>query len=92
MRDLTEDEIAEYFEFADKDVHPADFNYQQATLIGNAVVESRFFQAIAPRVVLALQNGYTSKDLVLSLWVTAFLMGRECESRLLTLALKGKNR
>lgn len=96
MRDLTQEEIRDYLRFAitdDKRSHP-EFNQQQAQLIGTAFVEIGLMRdaalICAKRIVSLPLEELRSEDLMLSLLVWAFQMGRECESRLLTNALKAR--
>jgi hypothetical protein len=92
MRDLTEDEIEEYFRYASADTLARDFHVQQVQLIGAAVIESGLFNAIAPKVLTGMADGRSTEEIILALWVSAFQMGRECESRLITLALQDARR
>lgn len=89
MRDLTADEIREYLEFAHGDLKAEDFHREQHRLIGDMILEAGLVDAVCKKLMAALKQGLPPEDLFLSLWVSAFQMGRECESRLLTLALKG---
>lgn len=90
MRDLTREEITEYLEYARQT--DSDFHREQAQLIGDTVTAVRLLDLMEPHFVEALEAGFRAKDIILSIWVWAFQMGRECESRLLTLALKGHKR
>ena len=92
MRDLTSDEIREYLQFAHSDLSAADFHQDQAQLIGNALVEEGFIKAIQTKLGKGLKAGMSINDAFLSLWVMAFQMERECESRLITIALKHGHR
>lgn len=88
MRDLTADEIREYFEFAQSDRSAGDFHQEQAQLLGEALARSTFMPQVGKKIQSGLAAGFGPEDLFLSLWVMAFQMGRECESRLFTRALK----
>jgi hypothetical protein len=92
MRDLTRDEIEEYLRFAEADREAGDFHQDQAELIGEAVVESGLLDQLGRKIRAVRAAGLSNKSLWLSVWVAAFQMGRECECRLITLALKGANR
>jgi hypothetical protein len=98
MRDLTREEIEEYLHFASTDREAANFQnrHAQGKLIGDAVARSGVLEAMGRNMVrhaggpAELCSEEVIYSMILSLWVSAFQMGRECESRLLTLALKGK--
>lgn len=88
MRDLTEGEIREYLDWAKRDLGASDFNMAQASLIGTVVREIKLMDSIASKLGKGLAAGIRPEDAFLSLWISAFQMGRECESRLLTRALQ----
>jgi hypothetical protein len=90
MRDLTRDEIEEYLGCARSDTGAGDFHQDQGRLIGEVVLESGMFETVGQKIRIAQAAGLSNRDLWLSIWVSAFQMGHECESRLITLALKGK--
>jgi len=92
MRDLTREEIEEYFRFAIDDERAADFHQDQAALVGEALLDCGYFDVVTGKMLQAKRAGLGPTEVMVSLWVAAFQMGRECESRLLTLALKGKPR
>ena len=90
MRDLTKAELEEYFQFAREDKAAADFHMDQTQLIGQVAIDTEAADVIMKKLRVALQTvGVKERDALLSLWVAAFQMGRECESRLITAALKG---
>jgi hypothetical protein len=90
MRDLTKDEITEYLAFAYADRFAADFNEAQAHVLAEAVNNSQLPKAICLKLNVGTKLGIKSRELWLMVWVMGFQMGRECESRLITAALKGK--
>jgi hypothetical protein len=89
MRDLTKAELEEYFRFAGSDKGAHDFHMDQARLIGEVVIDFRLFEAATAKLLMTAPDEYDLNDFLLSFWVAAFQMGRECESRLITAALKG---
>ena len=88
MRDLTEAELNEYFAFCKRDLKPADFNEAQTHLVGVVAREWGLLAGMTRKLDEAEELGLTEEDIVVSFWVWAFQMGRECESRLITQALK----
>jgi len=88
MRDLTEDELREYFEFAKADRKAADFHLEQHKLIAKVASEIELMDSLGRKLAMGLKEGVHPEDLFFSLWIAAFQMGRECESRILTRALK----
>jgi hypothetical protein len=82
MKDLTENEIRKYLEFAVKDLAAKNFKQGQTELIGQAVLDSQLLRRISPKMLTGLDDGISVENILLSLWVSAFQMGRECESRL----------
>jgi hypothetical protein len=92
MRELTPDEIEEYLRFARSDTGAGDFHQDQANLIGEVGEECGVFEAVHIKLMEGKALGLSHKELWSSIWLYGFLMGRECESRLITLALKGAGR
>lgn len=91
MRDLTKAELQDYFAWARSDVKASDYRRDQAQLIGEVIEDCGLMDPLARKLKLAMDRGtFTPNDLMLSTFVAFFQMGRECESRLLTLALKGR--
>lgn len=94
MRDLTNEEIEDYLAFAQTTRGPRlkEFSQDQASLIGDAFLHSGMMQAVtliaADHIIELPPEQVSAEAVMLSLLVWAFQMGRECESRLLTLALK----
>jgi hypothetical protein len=89
MRDLTEDEVREYFRFTKADLKAGDFHREQVVLIGGVVKETGFIDAAIRKMLKGIfLDGMPEDEVLLSFWVSGFQMGRECESRLLTHALK----
>lgn len=97
MRDLTQEEIRDYLRFVlgKGRQQPADFSQEQAELIGTEFLSSGMMKAVTMRIVADIvaqpPENVESETVMLSLLVWAFQMGRECESRLLTLALQKRN-
>jgi len=89
MRDLTRAEIEEYLRFAKADTRAGDFHQGQAQLVGEVITECGLFETVGQKLRVGFAAGLSCEALCLSLWVSAFQMGRECESSLITLALKG---
>ena len=92
MRNLTKDELDEYFQFAKADKAAADFPREQAKLVGQAMLDFGLMDMMAKEALRFLESGSLASpsDVLLSILISAFQMGRECESRLLTAALKGR--
>jgi hypothetical protein len=90
MRDVTKAELDEYFGFAWRDLKPQSFSQEQAQLIGESVTQSRLPAAVLKKAVEAMKAGLRPEDFILSFWISAFQMGREFESRLLTSALRSR--
>jgi hypothetical protein len=89
MRDLTRDEIEEYLCFARSDTGAGDFHQDQTNLIAKVGEECGVFEAVHIKLVKGKALGLSHKELWIAIWLYGFQMGRECESRLITLALKG---
>lgn len=85
MRDLTQDEIQEYLNHARLDLKPEGFTLAQAQMIGDAAVRSGLLPWLLNEIGRAKEEKLTDKELLVSIWVSAFLMGRECQFRLFTL-------
>jgi len=92
MRDLTKSELEEYFCFARDDKKAGDFHLDQTQLVGNVLLSAGLLKTAAVKMLMALSEGMDPHDVLVSFWVLAFQMGRECESRLITTALKGGKR
>ena len=94
MRDLTREELVEYFAFTRRDYHPSGlppgFSREQARLIGDAMHESGILDSIGDTALDAKKRGFSIDDTMTSIFVSCFQLGRECESRLLTQALKSR--
>lgn len=82
MRALTREEIAEYIQFSfSEEMETPSFIQEQADLIGE-VMYSRVLPVLVSRLRLAMATGLDPMNLLLSIYVWGFQMGRECESRL----------
>lgn len=90
MRDLTEQEITEYLRWAKSDRQPQDFHQEQTSMVGIAARDIGLLNGLNYKILEGMRQGCSPEEIVLSMWVWGFQMGRECESRLLTQALKGK--
>lgn len=92
MRDLSRTEIEEYFAFTRRDYHhgglPPGFSPEQTHLIGAVMRDCGILDSIGDRALEAKRKGFSLDDTMLSLFVSCFQLGRECESRLLTRALQ----
>lgn len=90
MRDVTRREIDDYFRFIDtkEGMAASEFTQAQAILIGHTALEYKVpFNAIKKGLWM-MSSGMNPEDFVLSLWVSAFQMGREFESRLISIAIR----
>lgn len=92
MRDLTQNEIEEYLLFARATRRrPPEFDQAQAEIIGSAFLNSGMMRtvtfAVAEHIIELSPEEISGTDILLSLLVWAFMLGRECESRLITNAL-----
>src|SRR5215467_4090843 len=87
MRDLTRDAIEEYLCFARSDSGAGDFRQDQASLIAEVGEQCGVFEAVHIKLLEGKAAGLSSRELWISIWLYGFQMGRECESRLITLAL-----
>jgi hypothetical protein len=80
MRDLNDDDIREYLGFAQADLKAEDFQHR---MIGQVVLDLGLMDSIKRKLRRDVEAGSSANDLFVSLWVSAFQMGRECESRLM---------
>lgn len=88
MRDVTKDELEEYLRFTETHSPDKSFNCQQSQMIGDVIAASNVFPSAAAKTLACIAEGAGAADVMLTLWVMAFQMGREFESRLLTQTLK----
>jgi hypothetical protein len=88
MRNLTEDEIRDYLAYVQCTPNCAEINMEQCEMIGMAAMEFGLMEVFGKKALLAKADGLEATEVMLSFWIWAFQMGRECESRLLTLALQ----
>jgi hypothetical protein len=84
MRDLTRAELEEYFQFAHNDQAACNFHEEQTQLVGQVVANSGLIDATVAGILAKVDERWDPQERLLALWVMAFQMGRECESRLLS--------
>lgn len=82
MRDVTTEELNEYFLFArDGPPNSPGFTTEQGQLIVNAISKTDLLEAIADATYEDAKSNPDPQALAYSLWVMGFQMGREFETR-----------
>ncbi len=89
MKLITKESVLEYLLWANEvERRPQDFTMEQANAIGMAFAEANYMQEITPRILEGFEDGRDAMEILLSLAVACFQMGREFESRGIDAALK----
>lgn len=87
MRDVSKEELEQYFRFVHRDKTPDNFSKEQALLIRDCL-HLHVLPMLREQAVKMKDDGLRFEDFLTSVWVFAFQMGREFESRLFTAAIK----
>lgn len=84
MRDVTRHEVDAYLRWARGDSAARHFTEDQLYLVGEAVLATDLISSVLSKAAETMPPDAKPQDIFLSIWVSAFQMGREFQSRLET--------